>query len=122
MGFPRQPGRALLPVLRGDRRQGRVRAQHGRRGAEGAGVGGVLTWVHRIARIQVRERDLFGRWASRWRVIRTSNAYVFRDPGPRVAGVPASKSGNRSETQNQRFLYLHPWRTQTARWSVRCGI
>jgi hypothetical protein len=33
----------------------------------------VLTWVHRIARIQVRERDLFGHWASRWRVIRTSN-------------------------------------------------
>ena len=25
-----QPGRALLPVLRGDRRQGGVRAQHGR--------------------------------------------------------------------------------------------
>ena len=41
---------------------------------------GVLTWQNRIARIQVRERDLFGRWASRWRVIRTSNAYVFRDP------------------------------------------
>ena len=47
---------------------------------------GVLTWQHRIARIQVRERDLFGRWASRWRVIRTSNAYVFRRP---------EKSGNR---------------------------
>ena len=65
---------------------------------------GVLTWVHRIARIQVRERDLFGRWASRWRVIRTSNAYVFRDPEPRVAGVPASKSGNRLGTQNQEIL------------------
>ena len=26
---------------------------------------GVLTWQHRIARIQVRELDLFGRWASR---------------------------------------------------------
>jgi hypothetical protein len=56
---------------------------------------GVLTWVHRIARIQVRERDLFGRWASRWRVIRTSNAYVFRDPQQRPEGVPASKSENR---------------------------
>jgi hypothetical protein len=40
---------------------------------------GVLIWQNRIARIQVREVDLFGRWASRWRVIRTSNAYVFRD-------------------------------------------
>ena len=35
-------------------------------------MGGVLTWQNRIARIHVRERDLFGRWASRWRVIRTS--------------------------------------------------
>jgi Helix-turn-helix domain len=52
-------------------------------------LAGVLTWHHRIARIQVRERDLFGRWASRWRVIRTSNAYVFRDPQRRLKGVPA---------------------------------
>src|ERR1700729_61382 len=65
---------------------------------------GVLTWVHRIARIQVRERDLFGRWASRWRVIRTSNAYVFHDPQARPAGIPASKSGNRLGTQNQEIL------------------
>ena len=68
---------------------------------------GVLTWEHRIARIQVRERDLFGRWASRWRVIRTSNAYVFRDPQQRPAGVPASKSENRSGTLNQEFLVLY---------------
>jgi hypothetical protein len=68
---------------------------------------GVLTWVHRIARIQVRERDLFGRWASRWRVIRTSNAYVFRDPGPRLAGVPASKSEIRSGHRIRRFLFLY---------------
>jgi hypothetical protein len=61
----------------------------------------VLTWHHRIARIQVRERDLFGHWASRWRVIRTSNAYVFRDPLERQAGPPASKSENRIGTQNQ---------------------
>ena len=65
---------------------------------------GVLTWQHRIARIQVRARDLFGRWASRWRVIRTSNAYVFRDPQQRPEGVPACKSENRSGTQNQEIL------------------
>ena len=40
----------------------------------------MLKWQHRIARIQVRERELFRRWASGWRVIRTSNAYVFNDP------------------------------------------
>ena len=62
---------------------------------------GVLTWQHRIARIQVRECDLFGCWASRWRVIRTSNAYVFRDPQPGLVGVPASKSDNLPGAQNQ---------------------
>jgi hypothetical protein len=68
----------------------------------------VLTWAHRIARIQVREVDLFGRWASRWRVIRTSNAYVFRDPQQPLAGVPASKSENRPGTQNQEILVPVP--------------
>ena len=67
---------------------------------------GVLTWQNRITRIRVRERDLFGRWASRWRVIRTSNAYVFRDPQPRLAGVSASKSENPTGTLNQEFLIL----------------
>src|SRR4051812_1192160 len=62
---------------------------------------GVLTWQNRIARIQVRERDLFGQWASRWRVIRTSNAYVFSDPKAAVSGVPASKSENPTGTLNQ---------------------
>ena len=65
---------------------------------------GVLTWQNRIARIQVRERDLFGRWASRWRVIRTSNAYVFRDPQQRPAGVPACNSENRIGIQNQEVI------------------
>jgi hypothetical protein len=69
---------------------------------------GVLTWAHRIARIQMRERDLFGRWASRWRVIRTSNAYVFRDPQQALAGVPPSKSENRSGTRNQDVSTLLP--------------
>jgi hypothetical protein len=51
---------------------------------------GVLTWQHRITRIRERCRDLWGRDGWRWRVIRTSNAYVFRDP-PAVnsRGVPS---------------------------------
>jgi len=67
---------------------------------------GVLTWQHRIARIQVRERDLFGKWASRWRVIRTSNAYVFRDPQRHLEGVPASKSEIPAGTLNQEIQIL----------------
>jgi Helix-turn-helix domain len=69
---------------------------------------GVLSWTHRIARIQVRERDLFGRWANRWRVIRTSNAYVFRDPQQALGGVPPSKSENPLGTQNQEILIPLP--------------
>jgi hypothetical protein len=84
---------------------------------------GVLTWQNRITRIQVRERDLFGHWASRWRVIRTSNAYVFRDPQQRPQGVPASKSENQIGTQNQELLILlwHQHVILTAPWSAPCG-
>ena len=54
---------------------------------------GVLTWQNRIVRIREQCTDLFGRVAWRWRVIRTSNAYSFRDP--------ASKSDQRTGTPNQ---------------------
>lgn len=66
---------------------------------------GILTWVNRITRIQTRTRDLFGKWAYGWRIIRTSNAYSFRDPLPCAEGRPtgartwkASKSENPSGT------------------------
>jgi hypothetical protein len=65
---------------------------------------GVLTWQNRITRVRERCCDLFGREGWRWRVIRTSNAYVFRDPKPQLAGMSASKSENRSGTLNQDFL------------------
>ena len=71
-------------------------------------LAGVLTWQHRITRILVRERDLFGRWASRWTVIRTSNAYVFSDPQRPPDGVPASKSENPPGTLNQDISILLP--------------
>ena len=70
---------------------------------------GVLSWQNRITRAVVRQRDLFGRWSSRWTVIRTSNAYVFRDPQPQLAGVPTAKSENPTGTQNQEIPgYLRP--------------
>lgn len=51
---------------------------------------GILSWVNRITRIGVRERDLFGHWVASRRVVRTSNAYVFRDPGAAVSRGNAS--------------------------------
>ena len=67
---------------------------------------GVLSWQNRITRILVRERDLFGQWASRWQVFRTSNAYVFRDPLQRPQGGFSCKSENLPGTQNQDILDL----------------
>ena len=67
----------------------------------------ILTWVNRITRISVRSRDLFGQWATRWQIIRTSNAYLFRDPLPCHEGRPslrfARKSENPSGTINPDF-------------------
>jgi hypothetical protein len=69
-------------------------------------LAGVLTWVNRIFRERVRERDLFGHWASRWRVLRTSNAYAFRDPNPAAAAADRSRSENPSRTLNQEIHYF----------------
>ena len=65
---------------------------------------GVLTWQNRITRAVVRQRDLFGRWSNRWTVIRTSNAYVFRDPQPQFAGVRQLSRKIRPEHPIKRFL------------------
>jgi hypothetical protein len=47
----------------------------------------ILTWVNRLIRVQYRELDLFGKLALRSRLIRTSNAYMFRDPLPCAQGL-----------------------------------
>jgi DNA-binding transcriptional ArsR family regulator len=67
---------------------------------------GLLTWVNRIKRIRERCEDLFGHMGSRWRIVRISNAYEFRDPlpgGGQTAGISglSSKSEFRSGTSNQ---------------------
>ena len=65
---------------------------------------GILSWVNRITRIRDRERDLFGQWATRWRVIRTSNAYAFRDLGAGHVHGRASKSEFRAGLPNQESI------------------
>ena len=88
------------------------------RALEGAEI---LTWVNRLIRVQFREIDLFGKLVQRTRLIRTSNAYMFRDPLPGAAipdngragpaagassFVSSSKSENPPRTQNQDFYPL----------------
>jgi hypothetical protein len=60
---------------------------------------GILSWQHRIARVRERCRDLWGHEGWRWRVVRTSNAYVFCDPGT-VACHPAGNRAFPSKCRN----------------------
>ena len=64
-------------------------------------VAGVLSWQHRLTRIREACTDLFGHHGWRWRVIRTSNGYVFSDPKAAVSGGFAPKSENPTGTLNQ---------------------
>jgi len=73
------------------------------RALEGAEI---LTWVNRLIRVQFRELDLFGRMVPRTRLIRTSNAYTFRDPLPCAQGSvqgrgAASAGGNKTDQEAQ---------------------
>jgi hypothetical protein len=61
---------------------------------------GLLTWVHRIARVRRQERDLFGRLIRVWQVIRISNGYCFGDPLDRAPGRKGCKSENPTRPQN----------------------
>jgi hypothetical protein len=62
---------------------------------------GVLSWVQRVKRVRERCSDLLGDKGWRWRVLRTSNAYNFRDPG-----LPdPSKSEKPTGTLNQDFFF-----------------
>lgn len=70
---------------------------------------GILSWVNRLARVRERCEDLFGHFGTRVRVIRTSNAYEFRDPLP--SKIPAnvassSKSENPAGTSIQESFSL----------------
>ena len=61
---------------------------------------GIMSWVQRIKRVREACPDLLGDNGWRWRVLRTSNAYHFRDPG---APEP-SKSEKPTGTANQGFF------------------
>jgi hypothetical protein len=69
---------------------------------------GVLTWVNRLTKIRVTERDLFGRAVTRWQVIRTSNAYRFQDPQSEAKGACGRKSENPPRPMIQEILSLLP--------------
>jgi hypothetical protein len=61
---------------------------------------GVMSWVHRLKRVREQCPDLLGDNGWRWRVLRTSNAYDFRDPG----APNSSKANFQTGTPNQGFF------------------
>jgi CRP-like cAMP-binding protein len=67
---------------------------------------GILSWVQRIKRMRERCADLLGDHGWRWRVLRTSNAYHFRDPSPSADRPNSSKSDFPTGTPNQDFSPL----------------
>jgi hypothetical protein len=69
---------------------------------------GVLTWVNRLTKIRVPERDLFGRNTYRWQVIRTSNAYRFLDPQSGGEDALGRKSENPPGPMIQEILSFTP--------------
>lgn len=64
---------------------------------------GVLSWANRITRVRIRERDLFGHWTSSWRVLRTSNAYVFHDPKASKSEVQPGPLDSRFKREKARL-------------------
>jgi len=69
---------------------------------------GVLSWVNRIVRIRERCEDLFGTLGTRWRIIRTSNAYHFHDPKGAGSQALPSESEFPSGTSIQESFSLVP--------------
>jgi hypothetical protein len=62
-------------------------------------LAGVMTWVNRLVRVDFREKDLLGNLVKRTRLIRTSNAYLFRDP---LSEAPHSNCLDRGRGSGQK--------------------
>jgi hypothetical protein len=65
---------------------------------------GILSWVNRVKRIREPCPDLLSADGWRWRVLRTSNAYNFRDPSPSTDRPISSKSEKPTGTTTQAFF------------------
>jgi hypothetical protein len=73
------------------------------KGAEEAEDAGALSWVHRIKRAREPCPDLLGNAGWQTRVIRSSNAYNFRDPSPAADRPKATESEKPTGTRTKSF-------------------
>lgn len=93
----------------------------------------ILTWVNRFDKIPTQCRDILGGLVTRWQVIRTSNAYCFRDPLPCATEYDPYKSENPPGTLNQEDSYTkgsmkivvldpaNPWQSALIGLGRACG-
>ena len=63
--------------------------------------------MNRIVRVREWGPDLFGRAQNRWRVIRTTNAYTFRDPQPGAGRQVLLSPNFRLEPKAKSLISLH---------------
>ena len=104
MGLPRRQERPLLPNYEKIAEAAGCARSSIAGALEALESCGILSWVHRLKRVREPCPDLLGDNGWRWRVLRTSNAYNFRDPGaPRSEDEP-SKANFQSGTPNQGFF------------------
>ncbi len=90
MGLPQRSERPLLPSYEKIAERAKCARSTVYEAIKALEEAGLLTWVNRIVRIRERCGDLFGRFGSRTRVIRTSNGYRFNDPkGAASKGFPS---------------------------------
>ena len=71
-----------------------------------AKAGCARSTVYEAIRVREACTDLFGKGATRWRVLRTSNAYVLIDPKPPATAPEPSKSDRKTGTTDQSFNLL----------------
>lgn len=72
-------------------------------------LAGLITWVHRLLRVSVRERDASGQWVRRTEVARTSNGYQLIDPLERQpGGAPKSENPPGPLKQDSKSLKAVP--------------
>ena len=93
-------------------------------------LAGVMTWVNRIIKKLTKVPDLFGQLMAHWQIIRTSNAYMFRDPLPCAPKRETYKSENpprvsnpdiKSSSTPPRIIILNP-DNEVDRALIRFGL
>ena len=123
-GFHNSRTGCCFPSLRGDRRQGGVRAQHRRRGAEGPGVGRRADLAepdHPYPSCASATCSAAGRAAGGSSAPSTPTCSAIRSPAFPAAFRLSPKIRRNTESRVLSPVLAAPASTRTALWSVPCS-